>query len=184
MSIGLRIERLVGKRLFYGWVIVLVSFISSLIIGGVRGWGLPFFILPTSQELGASRTEFSGFCLFRLLPFLGFLVDKRHGPRLLMMAGALLGGLALILTSQVQEAWHFYLTFGVLFNLATLLIEGQLVGPAILSKWFIRMRGRAIAIEAMGISGGGLLPPWPGGWSPPTAGAQPGCSWGFWCYWV
>ncbi|GIS64870.1 MAG: hypothetical protein CM1200mP3_11180 [Chloroflexota bacterium] len=33
----------------------------------------------------------------------------------------------------------------------------QLIGPSLISKWFINMRGRAMAIGTMGISAGGVV---------------------------
>ena len=155
-------QRLIGRRFFYGWVIVFITFVTSMLTAGVGGYGLSFFILPMSAELGISRAEFSSVAFFRLvllpiIPFLGVLVDKKHGPRLLITIGGIASGLTLIATSKIGTLWEFYFVFGILFGLAMLAMGGMLVGPAVISKWFVQRRGRAMAIGTMGISTGGLV---------------------------
>ncbi len=155
-------ERLVTERFFYGWTIVLITFSTSMITAGIGGYGLSFFVIPMSEALGVSRTEFSGIIIFRLallplMPLMGILVDKKHGPRLMLVFGSIFAGIALMLTSRVDSLWQFYIVFGVIFGLATMTMGGQLVGPAVISKWFIKKRGRAMAIGTMGISAGGVV---------------------------
>ena len=151
-----------NNKLFYGWYIVLIVFMTSMITAGIGGYGLPFFLKPMSEEMGISRTQFSTVTIFRLaalplIPFLGSFVDKRNGSRILISFGSLIAGLILMGTSLVHELWHFYLIYGVLFSIAQYSMGGMLVGPAILAKWFIKKRGRVMAISAMGISGGGFV---------------------------
>ncbi len=155
-------ERITGGKVFYGWSIVGVAFTTSMITAGISGYGLSFFLIPMSDDLGVSRAEFSTITLFRLaslpiIPVLGLLVDKRHGPRLLLTFGSILAGLTLVATSRVETLWQFFIVFGVVFSIAMFAMGGQLVGPAVLAKWFIRRRGRVMAISAIGISGGGLV---------------------------
>ena len=155
-------ERLTGGRVFYGWSIVGIAFSASMITAGISGYGLSFFVIPMSEELGVSRAEFSMITLFRLaslpiIPLLGLLVDNKHGPRLLLTFGSILAGLTLIATSRVETLWQFFVVFGIVFSIAVFTMGGQLVGPAVLAKWFIKRRGRVMAISAIGISGGGLV---------------------------
>ncbi len=155
-------ERLTGGRVFYGWSIVGIAFSASMITAGISGYGLSFFLIPMSDELNVSRAEFSTITLFRLaslpvIPLLGLLVDKKHGPRLLLTFGSVLAGLTLIATSRVETLWQFFIVFGVIFSIAVFTMGGQLVGPAVLAKWFVKRRGRVMAISAIGISGGGLV---------------------------
>ena len=155
-------ERFISRRFFYGWIIVLITFSTSMITAGIGGYGLSFFVIPMSETLGISRTEFAGIAVFRLallpvVPLLGMMVDKKHGPRVMLVVGSLLAGIALMLTAGVNSLWQFYLIHGVIFGMATMTMGGQLVGPSVVSKWFIRMRGRAMAIGTMGISAGGVM---------------------------
>ena len=162
-------------RFYYGWVIVAVTFLSSMISAGLTGYGLAFFIIPMSQALNVSRAAFSSITVFRLLslpivPFMGVLVDRKHGPRLLMTLGSIAAGITLIATSTVTTIWQFYVIYGILFGLASTLMGGHVVEPALIAKWFIRHRGRAMAIGTMGISAGGvIIAPW-AGWLVGTLG--------------
>ena len=80
---------------------------------------------------------------------MGFLVDKKHGARLLMTIGSIAAGFTLIATSTVNSIWQFYLIYGILFGLASTIMGGHVVEPALVAKWFIRHRGRAMAIGTM-----------------------------------
>ena len=147
---------------FYGWLILCLTFASSMITTGISGYGISFFVVPMGEALGVSRAEFSSISLLRLIaiplvPIAGMLLDKREGPRLILTGGSLLAGLALIATSQVQAMWQFYLTFGIVFSAISVVIGWQLLGPAVLSKWFVRLRGRAMGISAIGVSFGGFF---------------------------
>ena len=58
--------------------------------------------------------------------------------------------------AMVQEPWHFYVLYGVVGALG-IAEFGNLASSAALSKWFVRMRGRAISIATMGVSAGGVI---------------------------
>ena len=93
-----------------------------------------------------------------LSPVFGRLVD-RHGPRYLMMLTAIVGGIATLLLSRVAEIWQFYVLFG-LMGLSGGTGAGGVVTEATVSKWFIRLRGRAIAFGTMGnVAAGVILAP-------------------------
>ena len=147
---------------FYGWVIVGLTFSTSMVTAGISGYGLSFFVVPMGEALGVTRLEFSSITLFRLaaiplVPLLGMLVDRREGPRLVIVIGSVAAGLSLIASSFVQNMLQFYLTFGIFFGIAMMAMGGQLVGPAVLAKWFVKRRARVMAISAIGISGGGFV---------------------------
>ncbi|MBI2936499.1 MAG: MFS transporter [Chloroflexi bacterium] len=155
-------ENLINRRFFYGWIIVAINLNTTMVTAGLTSYGLAFFVVPMSQDLGISRGAFSSVSLFRLipvflLPFFGFWTDLKHGPRLLVTLGSILAGSALIVTSTVHSLWQYYLIYGVMFGVALNAMGGQVVGQAVLAKWFVRRRGRAMAIGAMGISVGGFV---------------------------
>lgn len=147
---------------FYGWVILGITFSSNMITSGINGYGISFFVVPMSDALDVSRAEFSAISLFRLaaipvVPFIGIMLDRREGPRLVVTIASILAGLALIATSFVQEMWQFYIVFGIIFGVVATTMNWQLLGATVLAKWFIRMRGRAFAISTIGISVGGFV---------------------------
>ena len=145
-------------RLYYGWYIAGLAFAAQF-IGGPYVFGV--FLRPMTEELGWSRGDFSlanttgvvvaGFAGF----IIGPLID-RHGGRWLMVSGAILAGLSLVGLSVVQELWQYLGIRGLVFVLGGACM-GPLVVNAVLSKWFVRQRGRAIALGAMGFSAGGIV---------------------------
>ena len=90
---------LFGRAVFYGWYIVAVACLVSMMSMGVSAYGLGVFVAPMTEELGWSRTDISlGQTLSTgVMGFLGIviggLVDRRGG-RVLIVLGAVLAGRA------------------------------------------------------------------------------------------
>ena len=149
---------------FYGWVIVGVAFVSSGIGSGSAIWGPSVLLLPMTGELGWSRAEFFSAFLVREViiglaaPFVGPLYDTKHGPRVLALAGAVLLGLSMALIQNVTELWQFIALFGVLGGVAEL-GGGFFISQALVPKWFVRKRGRALGVSIMGVGLGALVFP-------------------------
>ncbi len=143
-------------RIFYGWYIVGMAMVTNAMSMGLSAYTLGVFVRPMTEDLGWSRTMISGnqsvstFVTGLLAPFIGPLIDRRGG-RALMIIGALISGGALMALSQVNHIGGFYLVRGVIFTIGQLGM-GSLVIHVTLSNWFVRKRGRAIAIGAVGVS--------------------------------
>ncbi len=141
-------------RYFYGWNIVGVAFLASFSHQAQINSILGIFVKPMEQELGWSRTAISGVqTVARLMegflaPVVGWLVDKGWA-KLLMLGGAFLAGLGLLLLSQVQEIWQLYLVKGLIVG-SGMVGFGALVVFVAVNNWFVRKRGRALGIAAMG----------------------------------
>ena len=73
-----------------------------------------------------------------------------------MFVGMLLTAAALVLTSWVTSLWQRVLLNGLLLSIGAALI-GNLVVNITLSKWFVSLRGRSIAIAAMDVSLAGVV---------------------------
>ena len=100
--------------------VAVTSFFALFAIVGLALYGLPFYYDFMVREFGWSRTQVtSGNALSKLVvgPLFGFLagwfVDK-FGPRRLMLAGIMMGGVALIGLGSMTTLWMFYLFY--LFN--------------------------------------------------------------------
>lgn len=149
---------------FYGWVIVGVAFVASGIGSGVAIWGPSVLLLPMTEEFGWSRAEFFSAFLVRELiiglaaPLVGPLYDTKHGPRVLALAGAVLLGVSMVFIKNVTELWQFIVLFGVLGGIAEL-GGGFFISQALVPKWFIRKRGRALGVSIMGVGLGALVFP-------------------------
>jgi MFS family permease len=154
---------LFGHTVFYGWYIVAVACLVSMMSMGISAYGLGVFIKPIEADLGWSRTDISlgqtlSTGVMGLAGFvLGGLVD-RQGGRLLMVLGAVFAGSAYVLLSQVQELWQYYLITALVLT-PGMGMMGAIVLNVVVSNWFLQRRGRAIALTNLGVSFGAILVP-------------------------
>lgn len=153
----------VKKELFYGWWIVLACSLLAFYGGGTFWYGFGVFVHPVVQELGWSLALISGaFSLQRLesgivAPLVGFLLD-RFGPRKLAISGAFIMGVGFIYLSQVKEVLPFYIAFFLISTGMSFAI-GPAIATPVISKWFVKRRGRALGFYFAGAALGGLLVP-------------------------
>lgn len=150
--------------LYFGWYIVGAAMVTNLVIGaGLVGYLPGVFLEPMTEELGWSRAEFitsfttGQFVTAATALVIGSHLD-RHGGRGLMLAGTTITVVALFLTAEVRELWQWVLLRGVIQPIG-LGMAGSLVVNVALSKWFVRYRGRAIGIAAVGFSLAGIVVP-------------------------
>ncbi len=149
-------------RIFYGWYIVAVCFLCWFSADAFGWYTFGVFIGPISSEMGWTTTMLTGALTLRtvagglMAPIIGHLADTKHGARILMSVGVLTAGAIPLIVSRITTIWQFYLFYGVLGALG-MVGFGGLVTNAVISKWFIRRRGRAMGIAAMGISTSGLV---------------------------
>jgi len=139
---------------FYGWNIVGVGFLAHFACAFFLSSTLSVFLKPLTTDLEVSRGVFSllrsgeYLIIGALAPLVGSLLD-RHGGRWLMASGALISGTGLLLLSQVQEFWQFLLIRWALTTVGSAFICHLVINVSI-SRWFVRKRGRAIAIANLG----------------------------------
>jgi sugar phosphate permease len=74
-----------------------------------------------------------------------------------MLAGIVMGGIALIGLSMMTSLWHFYIFY--LFNALGYLFGGPLPNQVLISRWFTTSRGKVMGIAYLGIGIGGMLVP-------------------------
>ena len=128
---------------------VLVSFSEVAFFNPVLGVFIPEF----EREFGWSRTQISlGVSAGSLVgaafaPFFGPMID-RFGGRRFVAGGATLMALGLVLMSQMQESWQFFIIYAIGRGTASGLL-GLAVGVTV-AKWFVRRRGHAIGIMTLG----------------------------------
>ena len=153
-----------GRRFYYGWVIVATMFIVSVAQTAQYNPAVSIFVKPITQEFGWSRTTFStaiglgGLVGAALALIVGPILDRR-GPRIpTLIAFMLLGGVVMSL-SQISEIWHFYAI--IVTNRALITGFLSIVAGVVVSKWFIRRRGRAMSFSITGIRfGQAIFPPY------------------------
>ena len=150
-------------RYFYGWNIVGAAAAAMFASSALQGYGTGSFLVPMSEDLGWSRTEFilaitvGQFVMAGVSLYVGGQLDRR-GPRPLMLVGTAIAAVSLLAVSQVHELWQWVLIRGLAVALGTALAGGLVVNVS-MSKWFVERRGRAIAFAAMGISLSGVVVP-------------------------
>jgi sugar phosphate permease len=149
-------------RFFYGWVIVAVLSLASM-VGMAMGGGLSYglFIKPMGDDLGLGRAVFGWAQTARQItsaltsPHVGQLVD-RFGVRVLLPAAILLSGLAMLGLSVMTEGWQLIALFGVV-GVAGLAGGASLLTSVPIAKWFVQGRGKAMAIATLGNPIGGVI---------------------------
>ncbi len=151
------------SRPFQGWRIVAASLFSQAIQAGILIYAFGTIALAVELEFEVSRAEvmMSATALSLVTniisPFIGRLVDTRSVRQLMLFAlGALVAGLFAL--SSTQQLWQVWLIFGTLMPVANVLL-GQMANTALISRWFVRFRGRAMGIAAVGTSVGGFIIP-------------------------
>ncbi len=149
-------------RVFYGWWVVAAGFYADLILAGAAIWAFGVFIVPISEDTHWSTTAVTLVVTMRTLatgvvgPFIGPLLDRRGTARWVMTVGALIGGISFIAGGLSHSLWQLYLSLGILGALGTQ-ASGLFSASTVISKWFVRYRGRAIGILTVGISAAGFL---------------------------
>ncbi|HEX9820864.1 MAG TPA: MFS transporter [Methylomirabilota bacterium] len=146
------------RRLFYGWIVVGASALI-ICIGMGALFSLGVFLKPMAESMGWSRGAISSVALLNWIAmglgsFVWGALSDRIGTRGVALAGGLLLGLGLVLSSQVRSLWQLYVTFGFMVGFAVGAFYVPLTSTA--TKWFTARRGLAVALVSSGI-GVGIL---------------------------
>ncbi len=155
--------RAAGGGIYYGWVIVGLSF-ATMAFHMSATFSFSLFQVPLIEEFGWSRGALGGaFALAMSLyavcsPKAGAVLDKK-GPRAVIPWGSLAIGAGLALAFFISSLWHVYLFIGVLLGVG-LALSGFVTHNALMPRWFLRNRGLAtgIAISGIGIGSFILMP--------------------------
>jgi len=152
--------RLLPKSVFYGWYIALACAVLSFVGVGVGYYGLAVFLKPLKDEHHWSTTAVSGatglyFSISGLTSaIIGPRID-REGPIRFMAVGIVIVGLSVAAIGYVQSLWQLYLVYSVLavaFGMSTAVATN-----AIMTRWFVRRRAKAMSVSSTGVSAGGVI---------------------------
>jgi OFA family oxalate/formate antiporter-like MFS transporter len=152
-----------GQRapVYFGYWLIAAAFVAQFVSVGVQNYVFGAFMTPMTDEFGWSRTEFTlprtlGQFVMAVTGFvIGAYVD-RYGGRPFMLAGTVILGISLLAMSGVETLLQWVLLNGLLLTVGAAMI-GNLVVNVTLAKWFVEMRGRAVAFSAMGVSFAGIV---------------------------
>lgn len=145
---------------YFGTWLVVAGFVTQFVSVSAQNYATGAFMMPMIDEFGWTRAQF---ILPRslgqfVMAFVGFFVGvrvDRYGARPFMLAGLVTLAGALFGLSLITQLWQWVLLNGVVLSVGAALI-GNLVVNVTLSKWFVEMRGRAIAWASMGVSFAGI----------------------------
>jgi MFS family permease len=150
-----------GRPLFYGWWIVVVSFVvMALSMGLWQSFGV--FFAPILEEFGWPRDmaslgpSMSAIASGIFSVVAGWATD-RYGPRLVVVGSGLLMGLGFLFLSQMGSLWQFYLFYGGLVGLSIGAAYIPLV--ATVNRWFVEKLGLAQGIVVSGVGLGTAIMP-------------------------
>ena len=152
--------RLLPPNVFYGWYIALACAVLMLVGVGVGYYGLAVFLRPLKEEHGWSTTAVSGatglyFAISGVAAALvGGKID-RSGPMRFMVVGMLGTSVSIGFVGYVQSLWQLYLLYSALA--VSFGISSAVAVNAIMTRWFVRKRARAMSISATGVSVGGVI---------------------------
>ena len=148
-------EGLGTKPAAYRWVQLAVGIVCMAMIANLQyGWTL--FVNPIDAKFHWGRASiqvaFSVFVALEtwLVPFEGYLVD-RFGPRLVVLAGGILCGIAWAMNAHADSLTFLYAAAAV-GGVGAGAVYGTCVGNAL--KWFPDRRGLAAGLTAGGVGAG------------------------------
>jgi sugar phosphate permease len=151
---------LAGRNFHYAWVMVGVTFFTSLITAGTVG-APGIFIVPLQQEFGWTTAEISSalsirFILFGLMaPFAAALLN-RYGLRNVTLSALLIVASALVSSLAMTKLWQLMLLWGVVIGIGTGM-TALVLGATVAARWFSARRGLVVGILTASVATGQLV---------------------------
>lgn len=150
------------QPLYYGYIIVIVSFIILMVSLGLF-FSFGVFFKPLLLEFGLDRAATSSIvslCMIMtgLLGIVMGRVNDKLGPRIVLTFCGLLIGIGYLLMSKVSDVWHLYLVYGLLLGVG---LSGMMVPlMSTIARWFAKKRSTMTGIVLSGVGTGiFILPP-------------------------
>ncbi len=142
------IANLISKKtpFFYGWVVLGSAGSTQIVRNAAASLTLAIFMYPMAEDLGWSRTLIAGAASVGGLaatffsPFMGWAVDK-FGARAILSASVLILGISSIISGWATIPLIFYISYGT--GRVILSSSIQISSSVVVSRWFIKLRGRA-----------------------------------------
>src|ERR1700694_2478102 len=150
-------------KIFYGWWVVLAAGIGLLLgFAPIFVFSFGVFAKFLAKDFHANRTQISlAFTLANLMiavssPLTGRLVDRFGGPRVIVPSLAIFGLLLISFKFISTSLWQLYVLFLSLgfIGSATAIPYGKVV-----SNWFDKKRGLALALTMIWIGVGAMIMP-------------------------
>jgi MFS family permease len=146
---------------FYGYFVILASFLIMFVMWGVQ-FSFGVFFKPILSDFGWTRAMTSGaysLCTIMnglLAVVMGGLTDKL-GPRLVMTFCGIFLGMGYFLMSRLDAVWQLYLFYGIIIGIG--MSGGFIPLVSTVVRWFVDRRGVMTGIVAAGTGVGALFGP-------------------------
>src|SRR5688500_10225179 len=139
--------------LSYRWVIVGAGALMTCVAIGAM-FSLAIFLEPLAVDTQWSRAGISSAMTlnFLVMGVGGFgwgAASDRFGARIVVLAGAVLLGLALVLASRADSLLEFQLTYGVLVGLSASAFFAPMIATT--TGWFDSHRSLAVSLVSAGM---------------------------------
>ncbi|WP_045524536.1 MFS transporter [Neobacillus niacini] len=147
-------------KIFYGWWIVVATFMIMTLIYGTIANLVSLFILPVTKELRVGIPQF--LLYFSIMAFAGMAIGpiasrlmKKIDIRLYLTLFILITALAFVGFSFSTKLIHFYL-FAILMGAG--MVGGSLIPVSVLiTNWFNDKRGLSLGLALSGSGFGGVI---------------------------
>jgi MFS family permease len=145
---------------FHGYWILAACFVFCTVSSGSALAAFSFILKPLETDMGWNRTEMMAAFTVLLIsmaltgPLVGWLAG-RYGARGVISLGALLEAGGLVLLSQLQSLWQYYIGYAIVG--VGVSAASQITTTFVVSQWFIRRRGLAIGIMSTGLCIPGIV---------------------------
>ncbi|MDI2588409.1 MFS transporter [Psychrobacillus sp. NEAU-3TGS] len=135
------------RGIYFGWYIIIVSMIITMLTVGLR-LGIGPFVLPMMEDLSLTRTFISMIISVSMImygvgmPLAGYLCGK-FSTKFVLLLGLVIIELSVLGTVLTNNVWIFFFMYGVLLSFGLAFTSPVAVTPLI-SRWFVRQRGKAL----------------------------------------
>lgn len=150
--------------MFYGWVIVALTFVAQFVVIGMVIQCFPVFLLELTEEFGVGRGSAAlppaALLIVGIVasPLIGRAVG-RFPIRNVMLVGAVSMATGFALLASAQAFWQYLVVFGVTGSIAMGAL-GNISCNTLIVNWFERRRSMALGLAMIGmsLSGAVLIP--------------------------
>jgi MFS family permease len=145
---------------FPGTRVVTGCFIVLAVASGLGFYGLAVYLNAFSREKGwpVASISLATSLFFIVGGLVGLLVARiiaRHDVRIVIVAGGVIGGLALAVLGHVEERWQLYVVYAVFaIGFAS---AGLVPVTTVVTRWYHVRRSVALSVASTGLSAGGIL---------------------------
>jgi MFS family permease len=148
------------QKIYYGWIIVALAFVSMAFWWGINSSFSVFFVAlldEFSWGRGESAAIMSSAALVYtvMAPMVGVMID-RFGPRKIMVPGIVILVAGLLLCTTINSLGQLYFFYGLFVGTGLTSIS-MVAFTVIIAQWFEKKRGLANGIASAGMGMGMFL---------------------------